>query len=344
MSGQSGEQLLIAQARDGDEAAFTEIADRYRGELQLHCYRILGSLQEAEDTVQETLLAAWRGLHGFEGRASLRTWLYRIATNRCLNALRDRRRSLDDVPSAPEESPPPPEPTRLVQPLWLEPYPDVLLENVTDQSGDPDVRYEAREAIALAFVVALQHLPPQQRAVLVLRDVLGFRAKEVAAMLDLTEVAINRSLDRARRSIDERAPAVARERVPLPDSREERELVSRFTAAFEGGDVGAVVALLSEDARLTMPPAPIEYQGPRAIGRFLSTVPGGGALERFRLISTRANGQPAFGCYLRDPHAAVARAYGLMVLTLRDDQIVAITGFPDTSVFPSFGLPRSLVD
>jgi RNA polymerase sigma-70 factor (ECF subfamily) len=333
---------MLRRARGGDESAFADLAEGYRAELQLHCYRIVGSVQDAEDLVQETLLAAWRGLERFEGRASVRSWLYRIATNRCLNALRDRRRRPHEVTTPPEETPPPPQPTRLGEPVWLEPYPDVLLEGVSDRSHEPEARYATRETIGLAFLAALQRLPPRQRAVLVLRDVPAFRAAEVAEMLGATEVSVNRTLQRARQAVPRVMPPGQRDVAPLPDSREERELVARFTAAFEAGDVPGVVALLSDDALLTMPPEPLEYEGPLAIGRFLATVPAGGALERFRLVATRANGQPAFGCYLRDSRAPIARAYGLMVLTLRGDRIAAITGFSDTSVFRSFGLPRTL--
>ena len=336
------EDELLRRARAGDESAFAQLADRFRAELQLHCYRIVGSVPDAEDLVQETLLAAWRGLERFEGRASLRSWLYRIATNRSLNALRDRGRRPAELSAPPENTPSPPQPTRLAEPVWLEPYPDVLLEGVRDRAQQPEARYETREAIGLAFVVGLQRLPPRQRAVLVLRDVLSFRAAEVAEMLGGTEVSVNRTLQRARQALDRAVPPGERDVAPLPGSREERELVGRFTAAFEAGDVPGVVALLTEDALLTMPPEPLEYQGPVAIGQFLSSVPAGGALERFRLLPTRANGQPAFACYLRDPNAPVAHAYGLMVLTLRGGRVAAITGFPDTSTFRSFGLPRTL--
>ena len=336
------QEELLRRARSSDEPAFAELADRFRPELQLHCYRIVGSVQDAEDVVQETLLAAWRGLEGFEGRASLRSWLYRIATNRCLNALRDRGRRPHQLPAPPEETSPRPQPTRLGEPVWLEPYPDVLLERLPDRSLGPEARYEAREAIGLAFVAGLQRLPPRQRAVLVLRDVLAFHAAEVAEMLGVTEASVNRALQRARRALEHAIPPAQRDVAPLPRSRQERELVARFTAAFEAGDVPGVVALLSDEALLTMPPEPLEYHGPLAIGQFLSTVPAGGALERFRLVPTRANGQPAFGCYLRDPHAPIARAYGLMVLRLGGNRIAAITGFPDTSVFRSFGLPHTL--
>jgi RNA polymerase sigma-70 factor (TIGR02960 family) len=324
-----------------DEEAFRELTDPYRRELQLHCYRILASVQDAEDMVQETLLAAWRGLDRFEGRASLRAWLYRIATNRCLNALRDAGRRPREMP-APDLPPDPPEPTRHAEPIWLEPYPDVLLESVPDGAAGPEARYESREAVALAFVAGLQHLPPVQRAVLVLRDVLGFRASEVAGMLDSSEASVNSALQRARAAFETRLPATGRDRAPLPRSTREREVVGRFADAFESGDVDAIVALLTDDAWLTMPPVPLQYQGPAAIARFLSTVPAGGALERFRLVATRANAQPAFGFYLKDPQCPIARATGLIVLTLEGDRVSAITAFHDTSVFARFGLPRTL--
>lgn len=333
---------LLRRARGGEESAFEELERRFRAELQLHCYRILGSVQDAEDLVQETLLAAWRGLDRYEGRASLRSWLYGIATNRCLNAVRDRSRRPPQAPAKPEPTPQPPSPTRSRESVWLEPYPDILLHGELDRSHEPEARYELREAIGLAFLAGLQTLPPRQRAVLVLRDVLAFRAAEVAEILGVTEVAVNRALHRARRSLDRAVEPGRRQTAPLPDSRDEREAVARFTAAFEAGDVDGVVAALTDDALLTMPPEPLEYEGPEAIGEFLSTVPAGGALERFRLVPTRANGQPAFGCYLRDLHAPLVHAYGLMVLTLAGDRVAAITGFPDTSVFQSFGLPRTL--
>ena len=336
----SGE--LLEQVRRGGESAFAELAEGYRAELQLHCYRITGSVQDAEDLVQETLLAAWRGLDQYEGRATVRTWLYRIATNRCLNALRDRGRRPREVPMPPEDTPPPPPPTGIGEPVWLEPYPDVLIEDLPDRATRPEARYEAREAIGLAFVTAVQLLPPRQRAVLVLRDVLAFRAREVAEMLGVTEVAVNRALQRARQAVERAVAPGQRDLAPLPGSAAERELVARFITAFEAGDIPGVLALLTGGAVLTMPPEPLRYEGPDAIGGFLAAVPAGGALERFRLIPVRANGQPAFGCYLRDLHAPVARAYGLMVLTLRGDRIAAITGFPDTSVFRCFGLPRTL--
>jgi len=336
------EGQLLTRAQSGDEVAFQALTESLRGKLQLHCYQIVGSVQDAEDLVQETLVAAWRGLGDFEGRASLRSWLYRIATNRCLNHLRDRGRRLPDLPTPVEPVPLPPEPTRLREPVWLEPYPDALLEGVADRGQEPDARYEQREAIGLAFMVALQRLPPRRRAVLVLRDVLGFRAAEVAEMLGATEVAVNRLLDRARRAMDHDArPGILAE-APPADSPQERALVERFATAFQSGDVAGVIALLTDDALMTMPPEAAEYVGPQAIGRFLSTVPAAGSLERFRLVPTRANGQPAFGCYLKDPHTPIAHAYGLMVLTLRGDRVAGLTGFADTVMFASSGLPRTL--
>jgi RNA polymerase sigma-70 factor (ECF subfamily) len=336
------EHELLRRARAGEQDAFGALTEPLRAALQLHCYRIVGSVQDAEDLVQETLLAAWRGLDGFEGRSSARSWLYRIATNRCLNALRDRARRPAPPPPPPEPTPAPPQPSKRPEPVWLQPYPDVLVSGVIDHTPGPEARYEARETVGLAFMLALQQLPPRQRAALILRDVLGFRAAEAAEILDTTEVGVNRALQRARHAIDEGLPD--REQAPLPGSPDERELVARFTAAFEAGDIESVVALLTNDGVLRMPPEGIEYHGRVAIAGFLSTVPGGGQLQRFRLIPTRANGQPAFGCYLRDQHAPIAHAYGLMVLTLSGNHVAEITGFADTGVFAAFGLPRTLPD
>jgi RNA polymerase sigma-70 factor (ECF subfamily) len=326
-------EVTLARARGGDEDAFRELTDPYRRELQLHIYRIVGSAQEAEDMLQETLLAAWRSLPRFEERSSLRAWLYRIATNRSLDALRANRRSRAEAPMTQF-----PEPTRWNEPLWLEPYPDILLEGIPDEAPGPEARYEAREGIALAFVAGLQHLPPQQRAVLVLREVLGYRAGEVGEMLATTETAINSLLRRARAAFDSRLPTTARDRAPLPSSKLERELVGSFVETVENGDIGGMLALLTDDAWLTMPPLPHAYQGRDAIGAFLR-----GAEERrgapMSLVPTRANTQPAFGCYLPVPDTGVARAFSLLVLTLEGQRISAITWFADSSMFPRFGLP-----
>jgi RNA polymerase sigma-70 factor (TIGR02960 family) len=327
---------LISKAADGDEQAFRELVEPYRKELHVHCYRILGSTEDAEDALQETLLSAWQGLARFERRASLRTWLYRVATNRCLNALRSAsRRPRMDMPIEPDL----PEPTRLSEVVWLEPYPDVLLEGVTDSPPGPEARYEAREAISLAFVTALQLLPPRQRAVLILRDVLGYRATEVAQMLESTTESVTSALKRARATLARQtASAGERRPPPAPTSTAERELVERVTRAFEASDVEAIVALLSEDVLFAMPP--LEYIGRELAGRFLMAV----TLQqrrRNRILATRANGQPAFGLYVCDPGGRVFHAMGLLVLTLADNQISAITRF-DNSVLPRFGLPRKL--
>jgi RNA polymerase sigma-70 factor (TIGR02960 family) len=329
-------ERTLARARTGDQDAFRELTAPYQRELQLHIYRIVGSAQDAEDLLQETLLAAWRGLGQFEGRASLRAWLYRVATNRSLDALRASRRR----PEA-GRKPGMPEPTRWNEPVWLEPYPDFLLEGIVDEAPGPEARYETKEAIALAFIVGLQHLPAQQRAVLVLRDVLGYRAAEVAQMLDTSEASVNSLLRRARAAFESRLPATGRERAPLPESKLEREVVGRFAEAVEHGDIDGMVALLTDDAWLTMPPLPHAYQGRSAIGAFLR-----GAEERrgapLRLVLTRANAQPTFGCYLSVSEDAVARALSLLALTLEGGRISAITWFADSALVPRCGLPGML--
>jgi RNA polymerase sigma-70 factor (ECF subfamily) len=327
---------LIDRAQAGDAQAFRQLVEPYEHELQVHCYRILGSAQDAEDAVQETLLAAWRGLGGFEQRSSLRTWLYRIATTRSLNALRSAsRRPAVDWANRDVE---PPEPTRLGEVPWLEPYPDLLLAELPDSAPGPQARYEAREAISLAFVTALQLLPPRQRATLILRDVLGFHTSEAAEILGVSEQSAASALKRARATLAQHLPA-GRPEAPPPYSPAEQELVGRLTRAFEAADVDGIVALLTEDAWLRMPPIPLEYQGCDLAARFFTLAfrPG----RRYRLVATRANGQPALGVYVRDPRAPVLHANGLLVLTLAGDRISMITRF-DTSVLPRFGLPRFL--
>ena len=334
-------ESALSRARAGDEQAFAALTKPYRRELQLHCYRILGSVQDAEDMLQETLLAAWRGLGGFEERASVRTWLYKIATNKCLNALRDAGRrpagSIRFVWSAP-----PPEPTRRTEPLWLQPYPDLLLDDVPDTTPGPEARYETREALALAFVTGLQRLPPRQRAVLVLRDVLGYPAAQAADMLAVSEVSVNSALQRARTTLAAQLPAASRDSAPAPRSARERELTRRFADAFEASDTDRLVALLTDDAWLTMPPEPQEYQGHAAIAEFFATRPVWAARVAARLVPTRANDQPAFGYYRADPPAAGVHANGLVVLTLAGDKICAITRFTDHNLFRYFGLPQTL--
>jgi RNA polymerase sigma-70 factor (TIGR02960 family) len=327
---------LISRARAGDEDAFQELSEPYRRELQVHCYRMLGSFQDAEDALQDTLLAAWKGLAGFEERASLRTWLYRIATTRCLNARRSasRRPAKEwDVPAVE-----PPEPTRLGEVVWLEPYPDTLLGGGLDVPPGPEARYEQTEAISLAFVTALQVLPPRQLAVLVLRDVLGFHANEVAGMLDSTVESVNSALKRARATLQRRLPLTGeREPPPAPDSPAEQALVAKIVRAYDSGHIDALVALLTADVSISMPPIPLEYQGRDAVAHFFASI--GREGRRYDVVPTRANGQPAFGVYLRSP-AGVRRGTGVDVLTLTGDRICAMTHF-DTSVLPSFGLPRS---
>jgi RNA polymerase sigma-70 factor (TIGR02960 family) len=329
---------LITRARAGDGDAFRELTEPYRRELLAHSYRMLGSFQDAEDAVQDTLLAAWQGLGGFEERASLRTWLYRIATNRCLNALRSagRRPARQwDVPGVEQ-----PEPTRLGEVVWLEPFPSALLDGATGVPPGPEARYEQAESISLAFVTALQLLPPRQLAVLILRDVLGFRASEVAGLLDSTVESVTSALKRARASLQHRQATAGgdREGPPAPGSPAENAIVAKFTTAWESSDVDALVALLTDDAFISMPPMPFEYEGRDVVGGFCARLFGAG--RRFDLVPTRANGQPAFGAYLRAPSGG-GRGTGLYVLTLAGDRISAMTRFDD-SVLPWFGLPRSL--
>jgi RNA polymerase sigma-70 factor, ECF subfamily len=330
---------LIARARAGDSRAFSELVDPYRRELQLHCYRILGSLQDAEDALQETLVAAWKGLVGFAERASIRTWLYQIATRRCLNALRSASRR--PRPSEPAVSGLDlPEPSRLGEVVWLQPYPDLLLEGLPDTAPGPQARYETREAISLAFITAVQLLPPRQRAVLILRDVLGFSTHEVAGMLEATEGSVTGALARARATLAAQNPASARRPPPAPNSAAERKLVAAFTDALAAGDVDGLIALLTHDVWLSMPPLPLLYQGRELAARFHSATTFRDG-RTYRTVPTRANGQPAFGLYIQDPHAEVLHANGLMVLTLAGHQISVMTRF-DNTVLAHFGLPRTL--
>jgi RNA polymerase sigma-70 factor (TIGR02960 family) len=326
---------LLERARAGDGEAFGELVEPHRRELMVHCYRMLGSAQDAEDALQETMLAAWRGLAGFEGRSSVRTWLYRVATSRCLNALRSGSRRPATVPAWTNT----PEPTRLGEVPWLEPLPDSALEGLADSAPGPEAQYEASEAISLAFVTALQLLPPRQRAVLILRDVLGYPAREAAGLLDVTEESVTSALKRARAATREQmATATGQPPAPAPGSAEEQDLVQRFTRAFESGDVDGIVALMSEDAWLRMPPLALEYQGRDLAYRFFTAIWAG---RSYRLVPTRANGQPAFGVYVRDPQAATYRAVGLLTATLAGQRISELTQF-ETSVLPRFGLPRML--
>ncbi|HEX3539312.1 MAG TPA: sigma-70 family RNA polymerase sigma factor [Acidimicrobiales bacterium] len=327
----------MARARDGDGDAFRQLTQPYRRELQVHCYRMLGSLQDSEDALQDTLLSAWQGFGGFEERASLRTWLYRIATNKCLDfrRLASRRPAREwDVPGVE-----PPEPTRLGEVVWLEPYPEALLHGGVDQPPGPEARYEQNESISLAFITALQLLPPRQVAVLVLRDVLGFHANEVAQMLNCTVESVTSALKRARASLERRWSAASDlEPPPAPESPSEEAVVAKFVHAWECADLDALVALLTDDVFVSMPPMPFEYQGRDLVARFSASIFSAG--RRFDLVPTRANGQPAFGAYLRHPNA-ISHGTGLYVLTLAGNRIRAMTRF-ESIVLPSFGLPRSL--
>jgi RNA polymerase sigma-70 factor (TIGR02960 family) len=327
---------LIARAQAGDGDAFRALTEPHRRELQVHCYRMLGSLQDAEDALQNTLLAAWQGLGRFEGRASIRTWLYRIATNRCLDALRsaNRRPAKEwDIPGVQ-----PPEATQLGEVVWLEPYPDALLDDALGVPLGPEARYEQTESISLAFVTALQVLPPRQLAVLVLRDVLGFHASEVADMLDATVESVTSALKRARAGLQPRQSTATREPAPASNSPSEQALVAEFVRAYEAADVDALVALLTDDVFMSMPPMALEYVGREVVGRFCAGILSPG--RSFELVATRANGQPAFGAYIRGP-SGIGLGTGLFVLALAGDQICAMTRF-ENSVLPWFGLPQSL--
>jgi RNA polymerase sigma-70 factor (TIGR02960 family) len=327
---------LMSRARAGDGDAFRELTNPHRRELRLHCYRMLGSFHDAEDALQDTLLNAWQGLGEFEGRASLRTWLYRIATNRCLNARRSTSRRLAKEWDVPDVEPP--EPTRLGEVVWLEPFPDALLDSAIDVAPGPEARYEQSESISLAFVTALQVLPPRQLAVLILRDVIGFHANEVADMLDSTVESANSALKRARASLQRRRPPTDRQPPPAAESPAEDAIAAKFVSAYESADLDALVALLTDDVFISMPPMPFEYEGRDVVARFCGGLFRAG--RRFDLVRTRANGQPAFGAYLR-ALTGDRDGVGLFVLTLTGDRICAMTRF-DNNVLPSFGLPRSL--
>jgi RNA polymerase sigma-70 factor (ECF subfamily) len=318
---------LMTRAKAGDGEAFRTLTEPYRRELHVHCYRMLGSLQDAEDALQETMLSAWQGIAGFEERASLRTWLYRIATNRCLNLRRSAGRRAAREWNVPGVEPL--EPTRLGEVVWLQPYPDALIDNDTA----PDARVERTESMSLAFIKALQALPPRQLAVLVLREVLGFHAAEVAAMLDTTTESVSSALKRARATMQRE-----RQAPQAKAAKDEEAIVARFVSAYEAADLERLVALLTDDAFISMPPMPLEYEGRDLVIRFCANIFGAG--RRFDLVPARANGQPAFGAYLRDP-SGVSHGVGFIVLTLRGDRISAMTRFENT-VLPWFGLPRSL--
>jgi RNA polymerase sigma-70 factor (TIGR02960 family) len=333
------EQPTLQRARTGDERAFAELTGPYRRELQVHCYRILGSLTDAEDMLQETLLAAWRGLPGFAGRSSLRSWLYRIATNQCLNALRTAGRQVLAEPVPPFT---PPEPTRRGEITWLQPYPDALLDGLPDTAPGPDARYQAAETVELAFVAGLQRMPPRQAATLVLRDVLGFDSHEVAGMLGISPTAVKGTLQRARAALDQHRDQAGHGREPRPGSAAERALARRFADAYIAADVDGVIALLTDDAWLSMPPAPHQYHGTDAIRSFLHAAFAHRGDRRLYLVPTRANTQPALAGYLTGPAQAAAAPAGLFVLTMAGPKIHDVTRFHLDELYPRFGLAPSL--
>ncbi|GAB0106968.1 sigma-70 family RNA polymerase sigma factor [Nocardia sp. JMUB6875] len=326
---------LLSRARAGDGEAFRALTEPHRRELQVHFYRMLGSFQDAEDALQDTMLAAWRSLDRFDGRASVRTWLYSIATNRCLDALRAaRRRPMRQWDVAGIEFP---EPTGSGEIHWLEPYPDALLDGAISVPLGPEARYEQTESISLAFVTALQILPPRQLAVLILRDVLGFHADEVAGMLDTTVESVKSALKRARAGMQARLPVTSEAQAAV-DSAAEDAIVARFVSAYANADIDALVALLTDDVFMSMPPLPLEYRGRDSVARFFAFI--FGTAQRFDLVPTRANGQPAFGVY-RYPSIGI-HGSGLFVLTLAGDRISGMTRF-EAGVLPAFGLPISSV-
>jgi RNA polymerase sigma-70 factor, ECF subfamily len=333
------ERELLAAAREGDEDAFRLLVEPHRAALHAHCYRMVGSVHDAEDALQDAMLRAWRGLRGLEGRSSLRTWLYRITTNACLDAAARRPKRVLPIdygpPAGPDDVPGEP----LVEPVWLEPYPDERL-GLEEGYAAPEARYEQREAMELAFIAALQHLPARQRAVLVLREVLGFSAREVAESLETTVASVNSALQRARKTVDERLPARSQQATlrTLGDDGI-RDLVEGLVDAFERGDVDAILALVTEDATFTMPPYTDWYRGREAVGD--SWLMPGGPPPRLRYVPTTANGQPALGTYRRDPGGSY-RPIALDVLTLDGARIVDITAFRTPEVFPLFGLPDEL--
>ena len=330
---------VLDRASAGDEVAFRELTEPFRRELEFHCYRMLGSVQDAEDVLQETMLAAWRTLADFERRSSLRTWLYRIATNRCLNLLRDAGRRPHAVPPLTFEIP---APTRMSGPGWLEPYPDDRLTWLADSQPGPAARYESRETIELAFIGALQRLPGRQRAVLVLRDVLGFHAAETAAMLETSVESVKSGLKRARVTIEQelgdRTQRVAR---PRPASVEEQELVEQFARAFLADDIDGMVALVTADAWFRMPPAPHEYHGRELIGAFLTAVSDGHSGQSSHLIATRANGEPAFATYYVDPVSGLVGQSGLLVLSLSGASVYELAWFLGPGYLVRFDLPSA---
>jgi RNA polymerase sigma-70 factor (ECF subfamily) len=337
---QGEESRQVERVKAGDEPTFTALMERHRRELHVHCYRMLGSFEAAEDLVQETFLRAWRARAGFEGRATVRAWLYRIATNACLDSLKsDLRRALPHQvapANVPGEALPP-----LPEVLWLEPYPDRLLDELPSRQPEPDAVVITRETIELAFLAAIQLLPPRQRAVLILREVLHWSATETASLLDISVPAVNSALQRARATLQRHRAAGTLDLVAASDASDaERALVERFVSAHERGDAAAVVELLSEDARATMPPYPFWFDGRDAVASSLELSLGPKAAGELRGMSTRANRQPAAAFYLRRWGDSRYRAFAIDVLRVENGRIAEITGFHGGDrLFAAFGLP-----
>jgi RNA polymerase sigma-70 factor, ECF subfamily len=331
------ERRLLDAARAGNEDAFARLTEPHRRALHAHCYRMLGSVADAEDALQETLLRAWRGLASFEGRSSLRSWLYAIATNACLRAIERRPKRVLPIDYAPAADPHDGLGEPLVESVWVEPYPDETV-GLEDAFAGPEARYEQRESVELAFIAALQHLPARQRAVLILRDVLGFSAREAAGILETTPTGVDSALQRAHKAVDERLPERSQQAVlgSLDDQRL-REIVDRYVDAFERGDVDAVVSMLAADGAMTMPPLPTWYRGREAVAVFLSSDVHRD--KRWRIVPTRANGQLAFGNYRLDAEGATFEPRSLSVFTLVPEGIAEITTFLDPGLPPLFGLP-----
>jgi RNA polymerase sigma-70 factor (ECF subfamily) len=321
------DHAVLVAAQGGDEQAFVRLTAPHRQPLHRHCYRILGSLHDADDALQETLLRAWRRIDRFEPRAPFRAWMYRIATNVCLRMLEQRGRD----PSAAVDA-------------HLQPYPDRLLDEVASPAPGPEETVEERERIGLAFVTAMQLLPPKQRATVVLRDVLGWSAREVAELLDETVPAVNSALQRARERLQREhdEPRLVRAHAPA-NARAEERVMRRFQEAWAAVDIDGIVALLTDDALLTMPPEALRFEGSAQIGAFFATVPLGGRLDKIQLVATRANGQPALAAYADEQGDGVFDAYGVMVFAIHGDRIVGITGFPQQpGLFARLGLPTEL--
>jgi RNA polymerase sigma-70 factor, ECF subfamily len=341
-SGRVEQDAVVAAATGGDRAAFAALAERYRRELQVHCYRMLGSFQDAEDMVQETLLRAWRSRAQFQGRSSFRAWLYRIATNACLDVLAHSSRRVLPYQLAPATDP---GATSQFSPdheiAWLQPFPDRLLDEVAPGDAQPDAQLVAKETIELAFLAAIQHLPPRQRAVLIVRDVLGWSAKETSSLLETSVASANSALQRARATLKQHLPPRRLEWAPTSaPTEEERAVLQRYMDATEQADTGALAELLAEDARSAMPPAPAWLQGREAI---MTAIAQGFAPEfgRWRVLPTWANRQPAAACYLRRPGEAEYRALAIDVLRVEGGKVAEITAFP-ADLFPAFGLPATI--